>query len=112
MLAGLVRDQVLADLDEGVGEAARRGMPVDRVARKAAAVGLVVADGQPGRVGPKRGDQRCAQPLVPVVRMPTSQGRATPRQNGVKLCMVRIIGGPAAASAAATAASIARSNGS
>ena len=46
-----VRDQVLPDLDQDVGEAARGGEGVDRVAGKSPIVGLVVADVGGAEVG-------------------------------------------------------------
>src|SRR5579872_3646579 len=40
----LGRDQILADFDQSIGEAARRRYRVDRVAGQGAVIGLVIAD--------------------------------------------------------------------
>ncbi len=64
--AGIVRDEVLADLDQSMGKAPDRRVLVERVALEAAVIGLVVADDQM-RVGAEGGDHRLrdARVLVP-----------------------------------------------
>ena len=65
-------DQILPDLDQRVGQSARRRDRVDRVAGKRAVIGLVVADLAGGkiRLGGQRLDQRLWEPAVAVPQDP------------------------------------------
>ena len=91
-------DQVLPDLDQGVGEAAPGGVAVDRVARERAIIGLVVADHE-AVLRPRPSRSGRAKRSSASHRMPTCQGRGQPRQIGVKLWIVTMAGGQPAARA-------------
>lgn len=105
--AGIVSDQVLANLDKRMRESARCPVPVHAVVPERPVVGLVVADGQ-GSVPRQCLDERHRKPRVRSQRMPTCQGRGTPRHTSVKLWIDTIAGGWPAAIALSICAAIAR----
>ena len=103
-------DQVLPDLDQGVGEAARGGDRVDRVARERAVVGLVVADplGHAGRaLRASASSSGAASAESRSQSTPIFHRRAVPRQTGVKEWIETSAGGSPVASIASTVAATA-----
>ena len=80
-------DEILPDLDQGVGEPAGGRDGVDRVAGERAVVGLVVADAVGVEVGLGAQRRRAAAAAMRSSRShktPTFQRRAAPLQTGVK----------------------------
>ena len=65
-------DQILPDLDQRIGQSARSGDGVDRVAGQAAVIGFVVADVASGKIGlgEQSLDQRLRNPVVAIPQDP------------------------------------------
>ena len=108
---GFVADQILADLDQHVGEAAPGRVGVHRVARQGAIIRLVVAD---QRAAGCRSGSRRERPQRAAARGagrrptagPTCQGRASPFIDGVKECIDTMAGTTPVASMASSVASM------
>ena len=103
--AGFVGDQILADLDQRMGEAVDDGVPEHGVAAQRAVIGLVVADDQRRVLRPACRSAAAATRSSRSHSTPTCQGRTWPCMTGVKECTEKMNGAPP--DAAATEAIIA-----
>ena len=99
-------DQILPQLDQRMGQSARRSVPVERIAFQLARIGHVVAD-LDARNRPQRVEQRESEPRVPVPQDADRPGTGHPFQAWVKLCTETMTGGFPSKIAASTARSIA-----